>query len=193
MNYEIKVKLISYFLHKKSRRFPFDWQNPTGFLAAFLLIYIFQLNVMVLITYGLAFEICLYKLITSFTEDIKSDLFALNEIVKSGLHPAKLFKQLFEFIEFHSAVKRFKLKRTSKHIFEHFKVKKNSAYRYLSNWSKFSQPVFMVAVVINIVTICVTLLSMQIELVSCGSLGAWTTFAVPSMSRGGSFPLSLEN
>lgn len=88
-------------------RFPFDWPNPMGFLAAFILIYIFQLNVMVLITYGICLEIGMYMLITSLTKDIKNDLFVLNEMIKLDPNPMELFKQLYDFIQFHSTVKRF--------------------------------------------------------------------------------------
>lgn len=88
-------------------RFPFDWRNPLGFLTAFVFIYIFQMNIMFLITYCVSFEVCVYIFVTTFIKDIKNDLFTLSEMVKLDPSLTELQKQLSGFIQFHSKLKRF--------------------------------------------------------------------------------------
>lgn len=49
----------------------------------------------------------LYVLITSLTKDIKNDLNAFSQRVRSESNPVMLTKQLFHVVRFHSRVKRF--------------------------------------------------------------------------------------
>lgn len=87
-------------------RFPFNWENPIGFSIAFILVFIIQLNFTFFMVVGLSYGIGTYILIMSLTKDIKNDLIAFNIMAKSKSKPTELFKQLFDTIQFHGAVKR---------------------------------------------------------------------------------------
>lgn len=85
-------------------RFPFDWKNPLGYLVAFILICIINLNIVIFMMCNLCLGIEVYALITSFTKDIKYELSAFSRMARSELN---LSKRLFGIVHFHSTVKRF--------------------------------------------------------------------------------------
>lgn len=82
-------------------RFPFDWKNPLGYLVAFILICIINLNIVIFMMCNLCLGIEVYALITSFTKDIKYELSAFSRMARSELN---LSKRLFGIVHFHSTV-----------------------------------------------------------------------------------------
>lgn len=87
-------------------RFPFAWQNPAGFLIAFSMMYIIQLNLMFFATFCLSYGICFYMWTMALTEDVRCDFIAFSNQIKSEPNPMMLRKKLIDLIKFGSAVKR---------------------------------------------------------------------------------------
>lgn len=90
-------------------RFPFDWTNPYGYFMAFILIYVTQLNWIFFVKCCLCFGIGVYMFIIALTKDIKTNLTAFSAMVQTEPNPVLLYKELFDLVQFHSRVKRFRL------------------------------------------------------------------------------------
>lgn len=71
------------FVMHLNSRFPFDWGNPHGYLMAFILIYITQLNWIFFVRCSLCFGIGVYMFIIALTKDITADLEFLRDITIS--------------------------------------------------------------------------------------------------------------
>lgn len=154
-------------------RFPFDWQNPLGYLTAFILICIINLNLMTFMMCILCLGIEVYTLITSFTKDIKYDLNAFNRRARTKLN---LSKQLSGLVRFHSTVKRFE-KLDANHLtltpipttVASFVVSLNLFsdflfrlfQRYVCRVARIVQPILMVYYFANILAMCIPMLSIQ--------------------------------
>lgn len=74
---------------------------------AFILIYIIHFNLFYFVVCGFSIGVGDFILIRSMTKDIKNVLTAFDDCVKLESNPNLLFKQLFDFIHFHSIVKRY--------------------------------------------------------------------------------------
>lgn len=71
------------FVMHLNSRFPFDWGIPHGYLMAFILIYITQLNWIFFVRCSLCFGIGVYMFIIALTKDITADLEFLRDITIS--------------------------------------------------------------------------------------------------------------
>lgn len=87
-------------------RLPFDWKNPTGYMAAsvfnFIIFREMYRFIGVLVVYGIA--AVLYGI--PIVKDMETIIKSTNDIVKTKLNDAEAFKQLGEFIKLHSEIKR---------------------------------------------------------------------------------------
>lgn len=101
------------------------------------------MNVVFYVLCCLSVAIGIYLFTTSLTEDIKNDLIAFSDNIKLERNQKELFKQLFHFIQFYSTVKGLVCK-----------------------WSAFTQPMILILFVTNLITICVSMLLIQMEMVS---------------------------
>lgn len=149
-------------------RFPFNWQNPIGFVMAFILFYIIHINLTIAATFGFCYGICFYMLMTALTDDVENDSIAISARVKMEPNSVFLCQQLFDFIEFHSTVKRYKRSKINiNQSINTFPFKTiQFHFRFFCDLVKISQFIFMVTFVANIITLCVAMLSIQIEMVS---------------------------
>lgn len=102
----------SILLLNNNCRFPFDWKNPKGFLVAFAVEYILELNMLFFSICALCFGIGFYILIAAFTNDLKNDLTSFMAYSKSKRNRIRILKQLISFIQFQSVVQRFDLGKT---------------------------------------------------------------------------------
>lgn len=87
-------------------RFPFNWQNPLGYLIALTLIFISHLIFLRFIMCCLSFGIGVFVIVTSLTMDIKNDLIAFNDRTKTEPNPILLSKSLIQFVQIHSTALR---------------------------------------------------------------------------------------
>lgn len=147
-----------------SLRFPFDWKNPLGYLVAFILICIINLNIVIFMMCNLCLGIEVYALITSFTKDIKYELSAFSRMARSELN---LSKRLFGIVHFHSTVKRF-----DKSNFDYIPLTQFSFDFFLFFLSHFFQrrvcsvakivePILTVFYIGNILAMCIPMISIQ--------------------------------
>lgn len=97
-------KIVILYIY--SFRFPFEWKNPSGSLIAFILIYILQMNLLFFMTCSFCIGVGVYMFITSLTKDLKYNLTIINKLFKAEQNPTELLEQLFNWIQFHSKVKR---------------------------------------------------------------------------------------
>lgn len=91
------------FIH----RFPFDWRNPRGYLAAFTLSYVLEVNVIFFLVCNICTGIGFFIFAMSLTKDVKNDFLKFGVWMKSEPNPTLLSKQLFDLIQFHSLMKRY--------------------------------------------------------------------------------------
>lgn len=87
-------------------RFPLDWRNPHGYLLAFTLSYVIELNVIFFLVCNICTGVGFYIFSMSLTEDVKDDFWAFGVWIKSEPNPTLLSKQLFDLIQFLSLMKR---------------------------------------------------------------------------------------
>lgn len=84
-------------------RFPFNWKNPIGYLAAFSVQYFGLLIVAGIGVYFLVFLSGSCWLMISMAHDLKYDLNAIAGVAKSR---SKMNNEFSKFVEFHSDIKQ---------------------------------------------------------------------------------------
>lgn len=157
-------------------RLPFDWKTPIGYLFAFIVIAILQMNVVFFMLCCLSTGIGIYLFTTSFTQDIENDLTTFSDDVKSkGKQSTKKhFMLLIDFVQFHSKVKRFDLVFSLNN--QRMSTSNQACYllrflkRLVCNWSENVQPMLLVLFATNIITISVSMLLIQMEMVRLNSI-----------------------
>lgn len=90
------------------QRFPFDWNNPTGYLAAVALEYLgfgYQYSIIACtLTYGIG----IFSITISVTKEIQRILHSVNHKAQAKkVQFIKLRTLIFEYIDTHGAVKQF--------------------------------------------------------------------------------------
>lgn len=90
------------------RRFPFDTNNPIGYVFAAILQYqVLKYNLLIAANV-LPTLIGVFFIAIALTNDIKNDLNSINENAKMEDNRLEMMmKQLCKFIEFHSTLKQF--------------------------------------------------------------------------------------
>lgn len=106
ISYKLFERMQCNFFLSFNWRFPFNWKNPTGYLLAFILMYILYMHFFYFLTSCFLFGCGVYILITALTKDIKNKLKAFSDIVGSKRKKKMNPKRIVGFIEFHSSVKR---------------------------------------------------------------------------------------
>lgn len=126
---------------------------------------------MVVSSIGIGF----YIIVMAFSEDLKVTLSAYSKHVGKHQNSKQIIKRLFEFIRFHSTVKRYvyEFVMLSLSIFGN----KQSNSRSVLDWTKVFQPIFVVLIAGNIITICLGWLLIQMELVRFNEIVAqWSEY-----------------
>lgn len=93
--------------HLVQQRFPFNWQDPIGFLVAAVIEYIEVIYSFALVACMLSLGIGSFIISVSQTSDAKNNLKAINEGAKTNESRLRIWKQLGDYIQFHSSVKKF--------------------------------------------------------------------------------------
>lgn len=88
-------------------RLPFGWKNPFGYIVAFIVVYIIQMNIIFCTVLFVNYGIGNYFLVKSFAIDLKNDVIAFNDRVKTEPNLKLSYKQFTDLIDFHSTLKRF--------------------------------------------------------------------------------------
>lgn len=88
-----------------SSRFPFDTNNPIGYLLAVVLQYYLTKNIILFVATVISSLVGNFFIGKAFANDMTNDLKLINDSVKVKTNRMQAIKQLCEFIEFHSTVK----------------------------------------------------------------------------------------
>lgn len=87
------------------RRLPFDTQNPIGYTIGFFIQYIIFIYICLFNACIVSLSIGSYLSMAALTKDVKGELSWINERVHFKANRRFVWKELFEFIEFHSKAK----------------------------------------------------------------------------------------
>lgn len=90
-------------------RFPFDINNPVGYLIAFTLQYIVFACMFINIACFASTGIGSYMFAIGITKDVRSVLNPINDIGKTRQNQAEIEKQLSEFVVQHSLGKKLRI------------------------------------------------------------------------------------
>ena len=110
-----------------------------------------------------------YMLIDALTEDITIKVSEISAAIQwKTRDSSELFKQLFDFIQYHSTVKMcvYSCVGDTLQFGSFFLLFFFLLFRYAFNSSRVYQPVFMILFTCNIITICIACLLILMELVS---------------------------
>lgn len=149
---------------KNFHRFPFDWKNPAGYLLAFILVYILHLTTTHFTMFPISIGIAGFRFINALTKDVKNDVIAFRDRLKSEPNPMILAKQFFNFIQFHSDTKRC-VRSLCFFPFKIFVLTLFFVSRLLYKMANTMQPIFPIVFVCQIMIICISMVSIQIEMV----------------------------
>lgn len=97
---------LHFLCHKLDFRFPFNTNNPIGFLIACGIQYVFIFNLAVATMGIMVIAITPNLILTSIAEDMKSNLDTLNRSAKSKQNADEFIQQFIKFIQFHSNAKQ---------------------------------------------------------------------------------------
>lgn len=87
-------------------RFPFDTDNPTGYLIAFSIQYILVLNTILNVMCTLTFTVSFFGILNALVKDIKGDLQSIDASAKIKTKRLLIVKQFNELIDLHSNAKQ---------------------------------------------------------------------------------------
>lgn len=161
------ISIFSLFCHKwkwNGFRFPFDAKTPIGYFIAFII----EIPPMFYVILSSSCYICFVAgssyVILSFTVDIKQQLAVLNERSKTKRIDAEFNQRFFEFIQFHSVGKQLSLSSICK-WFRLIQRTIDSIFRFVSEFTDAISFIYCGYFMWTILTICDTLLMLQMELV----------------------------
>lgn len=110
------LKLLSnpmkclYFFSRSNTRFPFDSNNPTGYLIAVLIEYVIVTYEYIMITCTLGLAIGAFWFIISVTKEIQHILHSINDKAQANEDQSNEMQILFaEYIDAHAALKQLSL------------------------------------------------------------------------------------
>lgn len=95
-----------YFTNLDFNRMPFDWKNPTGFLVAVIIQYIFDVITLSVSAWSAALNIGAVLFIFTLIKDIRRSLKPINDNAKSTTRKRQAMQQLSDYIQLHSNVKQ---------------------------------------------------------------------------------------
>lgn len=147
-------------------RFPFVWRNPFGFLIAIVIQYTMISYASMIGACVIAFALGFYLYTIAMTKCIKGSLFSINRNAQLKIKRKCIFKQLVEFIEFHSKVKQLSvLLKFFDKIFWKLLTSYSLIISFISDFSDFFQHFLTLLFIWSLITICGVLLKIQIDVV----------------------------
>lgn len=141
--YQLLHKNAFYFWFQTLYRFPFDSKQPMGYTIAITLQILLGMCLCTITAVCIAVGFGTFLLTISMTKDIKDDLILINKIAKIKKNRTPALKQLTELIRYHSKAKQL-----------------------AHDFSDVFQPIFMVLFTWSILTMCTSMLLIQIDIVS---------------------------
>lgn len=98
------------FFSRSNTRFPFDSNNPTGYLIAVLIEYVIVTYEYIMITCTLSLAIGAFWFIISVTKEIQHILHSINDKAQANEDQSNEMQRLFaEYIDAHAALKQLSL------------------------------------------------------------------------------------
>lgn len=94
------------FFSRNNSRFPFDTQQPIGYVLAVILQFFMLRYILLFSASLLSMVVGFFFMTISLTKDIENELRLINDCAKIKNHRSKAMKQLCKFIEFHSTLKQ---------------------------------------------------------------------------------------
>lgn len=147
-------------------RYPFDWQNPTGYFIAFTLQYIALVYLVFFTVCSGTIGIASYMFVSTMIGDIKNNYQVMNECVKSKENHSDLSYQFHGTLQFHSTTKELSEMVLPSVIGFCLMIFFSPFFcRLARDLSKLVQPIFMAIISSAVITICVALLIIQKEMV----------------------------
>lgn len=150
-------------------RLPFDWKTPITYLMALAIMYVVLIHVYIFASAAISFEIGSYLWVVEFIEDIKHDTESINKIAKSRRNRWQTMQRLRDSIEFHCHIKQFSICflnfRWNIRISTVWSWPDFTKFRLVRNVSNIGEPMLTAVFSWSLVTICGTLLIVQMQLV----------------------------
>lgn len=154
-----------------SLRLTFDATNPFGYAFAVIVQYFMIRYIALILVIKQSILVGLFCVTISLTDDITNDLKLMNDSAQSEVKRSEAMKQLYDFVELHSAAKQLSQLITAiLHKSALFLLSEPNGYvvsflRLIHGFSDISQLIFVVYYALSIFTICSTLLLVQVEIV----------------------------
>lgn len=166
-----QIKTVSFHSNAKIPRVPFDWKTPSGFLVMMILqsilgAYHFFLS-STITTFGIAIYLFLHSAIEDIKANFDSTTYKRPNMRKRTTTRIRSVKQLCEFVELHSDSKQ--LSRTlcwnSNQIKILFSGFVPFRFRLVREFSDIYYPILLTVFSCSFVTICGSMLMIQLEIV----------------------------
>lgn len=146
-------------------RFPFGTKNPFGYIVATVLQYIIVVYAFSVLSSLATLGIGAFLFAVLATKDIIQSMKSIDKSAMSEKRQSKTFKRFSDFILIHSTVKQF-----SNYAFKwknqfSYLIKTNWLLRLFMDFSDIFQPLFMAIFSWSLITICITMLMFQTEMV----------------------------
>lgn len=154
------------------QRLPFDWQNPLGYVIAFILQYILTFNLFVTVLGILIFGAAICSMLISLVEDMKRDLDTLKASARAKCARREILMKFCHLIELHSNEQQLSklacccCSRPPVLI----NIKSGTSYlfaRFVHDFFQLVKRKILILFVWSILTICGTMLMVQMEIVEC--------------------------
>lgn len=145
-------------------RFPLDWKNPVGYIFVSVFVYVSTTISFYFMACILCLVISIFRLLLALIEDTRITLNSMKLNLKIETdNKQQMMDELLDFIKLHSVAKQLNnsnivSKRFSKRMFQF-------SFRTVHEFSEVCEPNLMALFTWNVVTICCSLLILQIELV----------------------------
>lgn len=149
-------------------RVPFDWRNPFGFAVMFIVQAVGFAHMVTLIACLNTLPLVFTVLAFGMTRVIKRNLHLINRSAKSAKRQSTIPNQFSNFIQYHATLKQ--LSRMEIHAF----LITNCIFfigianrRSVNDFSLTIKPFILLLFLWGVLTICDTLLMLQMEIVKC--------------------------
>lgn len=147
-----------------SKRFPFDWTNPIGYLIVIIIEYVICGYEFFIVAFTLALGIGVFWFGIAVIKELKRIIHSMNNKTKANKSQLNELKVLFsEYIHTHAAIKQLS-------AFQFFKNSKDQlesieSFRLIHDFADVFQPIFMALFTWSLLAISNALLIFQMEIV----------------------------
>lgn len=146
-------------------RFPYDWRNPFGYFVATMQVYIIFTFMLFFISVIISLGIGCYLFGITTANEIKSVFIIANKKLRLKSEHSLALKRFTELVELHSMAKQLSKLKTSCQKNAATINHKLSFSRLITNFSGYFQSIFMINFLWSLVTMCITMLMVQMAIV----------------------------